>query len=219
MLSSVQDCLIWVVSIARHLLKMNSKLSVGNFHCLFIQTHHNIEKQQAIFNLLHEHIQNTSERYEYTTTNQTMKCTDESNNVVVFRAELLSPPNMMESVLDSIRSWTSKTPSIIVQGLRLNLKNDCSLVVESFDSPLDCLQELAPTFSSSSNPPVTVTHTSTVTMDHPQERHPSTLSVIEVLVIIGFLGCGILIVVVLLLVLYIAYKHYKESIQKAQRLR
>ena len=204
--------------VCKHLQILNLKLAKGNFHCLCIQSQNTTEKWQAILNHLQEHIQNTCDGCEYTTTNQVMECADKNNETVTLRAELFSLSNMTEHILESIRLWIythSTTRSIVVQGLSLYLETDCSLTIKSFDSPLNCLQASAPTLSSSSNPPVT--HTSTVTTDQPQKRHPST--VIEVLAITGFLGCGILIMIILLLVLYIACKHYKESSQKAQRLR
>ena len=156
-------------------------------------------------NHLHGHVQNTCNGCEYTITNPAIECADENNDIVILRTELFSPPNMTENALDSIRSWIhihSTTGSIVVQGLRLYLKRDCSLIVESFGSPLNCYQTSAPTIISSTPP---------------REQRPNTLT--EVLAITGFLVCGILIIIVLLLVLYVGYQHYKKNSQKAQRLR
>ena len=167
------------------------------------------------------HIQNTCDRCEYTISNQAIECSQESNTVVVLRAELFSPLNITECVFDSIRAWIqihSMTGSIVVQGLRLYPEKDCALVVEEFGSPLNCYQTSATTShtrSTSKQPIIPII--STVTADHPLERHPSPVT--EALAITGFLGCGILIVIVLLLVLCVGYQHYKMNCQKAQRLR
>ena len=160
-------------------------------------------------NHLHGHIQNTCNGCEYTITNQAIECADENNDIVILRTELFSPPNItMERVLDSIRSWIihSTTRSIVVEGLRIYLKRDCSLIVESFGSPFNCYQTSSSTITSR-QPAIS-------TADQPR---PNTLT--EVLAITGFLGCGILIVIILLLVLYVGYQRYKRNCQKAQRLR
>ena len=149
-------------------------------------------------NNFQEHIQNTCDECEYATTNQAMECASENNEVVVLRAELFSLPNMTERVIDSIRLWIhihSTSESIVVQALRLYPESGCSLIVESFASPLICHQIS------------TTTITSTVVQ--PRERSPDTVT--EVLAVIGFLGCAILITVLLLLVLYIGYQHYKKN--------
>ena len=143
-------------------------------------------------NNFQEHIQNTCDECEYATTNQAMECASENNEVVVLRAELFSPPNMTERVIDSIRLWIhvhSTSESIVVQALRLYPESGCSLIVESFASPLICHQ-----------------------ISTTRERSPDTVT--EVLAVIGFLGCAILITILLLLVLYIGYQHYKKNCQK-----
>lgn len=161
-------------------------------------------------NHLRRYIQDTCNGCEYTMINQAIECADENSDIVILRTELFSPPNnMTENALDSIRSWIhihSTTGSIVVQGLRLYLKRDCSLIVESFGSPFNCYQTSASTITSR-EPTIS-------TADQP---HPNTMT--EVLTITGFLMCGILIIIVLLLVFYVGYQHYKKNSQKAQRLR
>ena len=177
-----------------------------------MQLHDAVEKQQAILSHFQGHIQNSCDGCEYSTTNQAMECTHENNEVVLLRAELFSPPNITEHVLNSLRSWIhihSTGGSIVVQGLRLYPERDCPLIVESFGSPSNCYQT-SPATSSSSTQIIS-------TGDHPQERSPNAVT--EGLAIIGLLGCGILTVIVLVLVLYVGYQRYKKNCQKSQRLR
>ena len=153
-------------------------------------------------------------------TNLAMQCAQENSEVVVLRAKLFSPLNMTKRVFDSIREWIqihSVTGSIVVQGLRVYPERDCALIIDEFGSPLNCDHISATTISTSSASKPPITPTVTVSVDHPQEQHRS--AVIEALAIIGFVGCGILIVIVLLLALYVGYQRYKKNCQKAQRLR
>ena len=150
-----------------------------------------IEKQQAFLSHFQGYIQRRCDRC-YVITNLAMECAQENSEVVALRAKLFSPLNMTERVFDSIREWIqihSVTGSIVVQGLRVYPERDCALIIDEFGSPLNC--------------------------DHAS----ATISVTEALAIIGFVGCGILIMIVLLLALYIGYQRYKENCQKAQRLR
>ena len=154
-----------------------------------------IEKQQAILSHFQEHIQNRCDRCEYTITNLAMECAQENSEMVVLRAKLFSPLNMTERVFDSIREWIqihSVTGSIVVQGLRVYPERDCALIIDEFGPPLNCYHASISTSSS---------------------------AVTEALAIIGFVGCGILIVIVLLLALYVGHQRYKKNCQKAQRLR
>ena len=135
-----------------------------------------------------------------------MECADENNDIVKLRARLFSPSNMTERVLNSVKSWITNTRSIEVQGIRFHLESNCSLVIESLESPFYCRYK-----TTSSGQPVT--HTSTI--GGPHER-PNTVA--EAMAIIAFVGCGILVVIVLMLMLYIAYKRYRSNYQKALRL-
>ena len=170
-----------------------------------MQLRDTIEKQQAILSHFQRYIQN---RYEYMISNLAMHCAQENSEVVALRAKLFSPLNMTERVFDSIREWIqihSVTGSIVVQGLRVYPERDCALIIDEFGSPLNCDHASATTISTSSS------------ADYPREQHWSAVT--EALAIIGFVGCGILLVIVFLLALYVGYQRYKKNCQKAQRLR
>ena len=126
-------------------------------------------------------------------TNLAMQCAQENSEVVALRAKLFSPLNMTERVFDSIRKWIQVTGSIVVRGLRVYPERDCALIINEFGSPLNCDHTSATTISTSSTS-------------------------IEALAIIGFVACGILLMIVFLLVLYVGYQRYKKNCQKAQRL-
>ena len=180
-------------------------ISIVYNYTLIIQLRDTIEKQQAILSHFQGYIQNRCDGCEYVIINLAMECAQENSEVVALRAKLFSPLNMTERVFDSIRKWIQVTGSIVVRGLRVYPERDCALIIDEFWSPLNCDHTSATTISTSSS------------VDYPREQHWSAVT--EVLAIIGFVGCGILLVIVLLLALYVGYQRYKNNCQKAQRLR
>ena len=164
--------------------------------------------------LLYRSIQNTCDGCEYTTTNQAIECTDENNDIVKLRARLFSPSNMTEQILNSIKSWITHTRSIEVQGIRLHLESNCSLVIESLESPIYCYQTSILTISQPVTPILNHNDSTAIITTHRLRKPNNNISLIDAIIIsVAVAVFGLIFVAGVLLIIitgvYKVSKYYK----------